>query len=213
MSPTPAALLESAKGISDLADKLGLIATVKQKLLKNPDAAAAKLSSVLDEIMKSFLAFETEVVEFLAIALEPGAELRGDRATLYELEGQALWARIQASRGHCSKIANLYTNHLNPWFQRVLDLDRSERDGLQALFLDLSNGDGTMVDILNKATWWLGEVSEKVLTHYEVGEIQEANDLVVAARREILPVRRALAHAMAQLQQLESDFVDLSGVS
>ena len=209
----PTGVLESAKGITDLADKLGLISTVKQKLLKNPDAAAAKLSSVLDEILKSFLAFETEVVKFLAITLEPGADLRRDRATLYELESQALWARIQASRGHCSKIANLYANHLNPWFQRVLDLDKTEREGLKALFDDLSNGDGIMVDILNKATWWLGEVSERVLTHFEAGEVQEANELVVAARREILPVRRALARAMALLQQLESEFVGLSGVS
>lgn len=209
----PKLLMESATKLTDVTAKLGVIEGIKKKLVKQPDVAAMKLAAVLEELQKTLLAFETEVIRFLSITLGPGPDLRSDRSALYALEGQALWARMQAARGHCGKIENIYKAYLDPWFQRVAELDTAEREALAELFSDLSDSDGQMVGLLDQATWWLGEAANSVLEVFEEGRVEEANAAIAGFRKQVLPVRRALSKTMATLQNLEADFIGMSGVS
>jgi hypothetical protein len=175
--------------------------------------AATKLAAVLEELQKTFLAYESEVVRFLAITLEPGPKLREDRAALYSLESQALWARIHAARGHCHKIANIHTKYLDPWFQRVTELNKDEREQLAALFASLSNSDSEFLIVFTQAAFWLSEKAKQVLDLFESGQIDQANAVVAAARQEIRPLRDALNNTMAKLRTLESEFIAMSGVT
>ena len=203
-------VIESAKVLGDVAGKIGLLEAVKAKLVRQPDVAATKLVAVLEELEKSFLAFEAEVVPFLSITLAPGPDYRADVARLYELDGGSLWARVNKARGHCGKIGNLYDAYLNPWFQRVTDLSNQERTSLAKLFAELRNVDHDMVDHLNKATGWLTTCAHKVLEQFEAGKVAEANQTIVDFRKEILPLRRSLSKALAVLLELESDFISMS---
>lgn len=131
----------------------------------------------------------------------------------HSLEGQALWARMEAARGHCHKIENVYGKYLDPWFQRVTGLDKAERDALSNLFKNLSDSDGQMISLLDRATSWLSERSSQVLDLYESGQVTEANKVISSARSEILPVRKALARTLARLQELEADFISMGNIT
>lgn len=209
----PIPLVETADKLTQLVERIGIIDQVKQKLTKQPDIASSKMAVVLEELMKVFLAFEAEVVSFLAITLEPGPDFKHDRGALYALEGNALGARMMAARGHCGKIDNIYTNYLDPWFQRITGLDKTEREALKELFDSLHSSDDYMVDLLNSASWWLSQRAEEVLDLYETNQQQEAISSIARARHELLPVRRALSRTVARLQALEADFISMSGTA
>lgn len=159
------------------------------------------------------LAIETELVPFLAINLEPGPDYRRDLAFLYALEGGAAWAKASATRGHCVKIGNIYDNYLNPWFKRVTGLDATERKALEQLFKELRSTDNAMVKLIEQSAMWLTESARQALDHVENGEIDEANNIIARARKQIQPVRRSLSDTLAALYRLEADFIDMSGVA
>ena len=213
MTTPEVAILDVGRKLSKLTEELGLLDAIKRKLMKQPDRAAAKLTTVLEELLKSLLVFESEVVRFLSITLDCGPEVGNDRAILHALEGQTLWARLQATRGHCSKIENIYKMFLDPWFQRVVDLDKTEREALRSLFYGLSQSDSLMVDSLNDAARWLGDQAKHVLDLLEKDHLEEANKRIAAARLHMLPVRGVLARTMARLQELEADFIMMSGTT
>ena len=60
-------ILDVGRKLSLLTKELGLLDAIKRKLMKQPDRAAAKLTTVLQELLKSLLVFESEVVKFLSI--------------------------------------------------------------------------------------------------------------------------------------------------
>jgi hypothetical protein len=207
-------MVEASTKLTETASKLGVLDAIKKSFMSQPDVAAMKLAAVLAELQKTLLAFETEAVRFVSVVLTP--EQRADdenRKALVSLEGQQLWARLSSARGHCGKIKNIYDNYLNPWFQKHTGIRQAERDQLKVLFDDLSDSDGRMVDLVNKAAWWLGDAAKAVLEVFNQGRIDEANKLIGDARQELLPARRAITNMMATLQNLEAAFIEVSRVS
>ena len=120
-------------------------------------------------------------MKFLSLSLDVASEIENNRAVLHSLEGQVLKARLKAARGHCSKIANIYKQFLDPWFQRVADLNKAEREELRSLFYGLSESDSLMVDVLDDSARWLGDQAERVLDLLERGKIEEAQGRIAAA--------------------------------
>lgn len=208
-----ASILDVGRKLSLLTEELGLLRAIKGKLMRQPDRAAAKLTTVIQELLKSLLVFESEVVKFLSLSLDVASEIENNRAVLHSLEGQVLKARLKAARGHCSKIANIYKQFLDPWFQRVADLNKAEREELRSLFYGLSESDSLMVDVMDDSARWLGDQAERVLDLLERGKIEEAQGRIAEARLFILPVRRVLAQTMGQLQELEAEFIEASRIS
>ena len=76
-------ILDPVKTTTEIASQLGVLDAVKKKLASQPDVAASKLAGALEELQKTILAFEAEVVPFLAIILEPGPDYRRDVGFLY----------------------------------------------------------------------------------------------------------------------------------
>lgn len=205
--------LDVTNRITNLAKDLGLIDTLKQKLMKQPDAAADHLAAVMEELQKSFLAFDNEVANYLAITLEPGPDLRADLGVLYSLEGNALWMRTQTAHTRCKKIGAIYVRYLDPWFQRVSGLNESEQQQLKALFKRLAEIDGDLIGMLNPAAAWLSNRASETLDAYESGDLEKARRTIANARREILPTRRALASALGRMRDLEGDFIEVAQIA
>ena len=191
--------------ILDLADKLGLIQSVKGKLLRNPDAAADKLVLVLDELTKVYITVEAELVSYLSLYFEPQENLAEERAQLLKLEGGQLKARVAEARGHCHKIGNIYWNHLNPWFARVLDSD--EQQMLQSLFMALGSADAGMISLLDGLVAWLAPQASATLDLVDGSQIDEANQHIRTARKEVATVRQTTARAVVDLRNLQADFI------
>lgn len=167
MSPTPI----SPETLLDTADRLGAIEAVKRKLVKQPDPAAAKLVTVLEELSKIYGALEDELTTYLALFFDDSdpKQLARERAALGRLEGGAIRARMGEARGRCGKIWNIYQRYLTPWFDRVLN--RGEREQLGRLFRELSEMDSHMVDAIGEVATWL--TAEALAT----GNLLAHNDL------------------------------------
>ena len=193
----------------DIADKLGLIDTVKQKLFRNPDAAADKLATVLDELSKIYSTLESELVRYLSLHFDPKGDLAEDRQVLLALESGQLRVRMNESRGHCHKIWNIYQNHLERWFHKVLSPD--EAADMQRLFEALSYGDSQMEMAICQLAEWLEKAASETLNLVDDGKLAEAQQRVRAARKEVLPARQAITQTLARLVLLQADFVAASG--
>jgi hypothetical protein len=196
------------KDLVEVSDKLGLIQVIKSKLVSQPDPAAAKLLAVLSEISKIYLAFEDELARYLALTLEQ-EELAEEKAALLELEGGKITARMNAARGHCGRIYNIFTKYLRPWFQRVLGSD--EISMTESLFNQMSLTDSMMLEAINKVSDWLTTESEAVLDLISQDRLPEARQRITDARRAVLPARRAIASAMRRIHDIEADFIQASG--
>ena len=197
--------------IVDVADKLGIIQAVKGKLLRQPDPAGDKLVAALDEIYKIYASVESELPQYLALTFDPSDAVgfAGERAKLLALEGGEVSARIGKLRGHCGKIANIYTKYLSPWFGSVLS--PAETDLLAELFRSLDEFDGQMVHAIDSVAHWLTTEASSVLTLIDSGDVHGANARVRAARKDVLPARQAISRAMRRLLDLQAEFIGVSG--
>lgn len=201
----------SPEKLVDTADRLGAIEAVKRKLMKQPDPAAAKLVTVLEELSKVYGALEDELTTYLALFFDNSdpKQLARERAALGRLEGGAIRARMGEARGRCGKIWNIYQRYLTPWFDRVLN--RAEREQLSGLFRELSEIDSHMVDAIDDVASWLTVEALTTGDLVEHNHLTDANARVAAARREIRPLRERIAEAMLQIRRLEGEFIEVSG--
>lgn len=70
---TPPNPLDFLKSLLDIADKTGALEKVKSKLIMQPDPAAEKLDTVLDEILKVYASIQLELPQYLSLWFDPGA--------------------------------------------------------------------------------------------------------------------------------------------
>ena len=113
-----------------LADELGVISAVKDKLIMNPDPAADKLVTALEELAKIFESLNSELSRYLSITFYDGQgfkERAEERSNLVELEGGQVTARMARARGHCKKIMNIYNKYFPLIAQFVTDLADQDR--------------------------------------------------------------------------------------
>lgn len=201
----------SPEKLVDVADRLGAIDAVKRKLIKQPDPAAAKLVTVLEELSKVYGSLEDELTTYLALFFDDSdpKQLARERATLGRLEGGAIRARMGEGRVRCAKIWNIYQRYLTPWFDRVLN--GAEREQLRSLFRELSEIDSHMVDTIDDVASWLTAEARATGDLVEQNDLTDANARVAAARREIRPLRERIAEARLQIHRLEGEFIEVSG--
>jgi DNA repair ATPase RecN len=201
----------SPEKLFDIADRLGAVEAVKRKLIEQPDPAAAKLVTVLEEISKIYGSMEDELTTYLSLFFDEGdqKQLARERAALARLEAGAIRARMSEARGRCGKIWNIYSRYLTPWFKRVLAPDESEQ--LRALFRELSDVDSHMVDAIEEIATWLTDEAYKTANLVEENKYLDANARVVSARREARPMRQRIAEAMVRIRGLETEFIEISG--
>jgi hypothetical protein len=195
--------------ILDLADKLGVIETLKTKLLRQPDPAADKLVAVLGELSKIYLACDAELLRYLSLSFDPQGDMAEERGTLMSLEGGQLLLRTSEARGHCHKISNIYQRYLQRWFHDVLA--PAEAATMKELFERLSYGDSQMELAIHELSDWLTREAQTTLDLVDAGKLDEANHRIKAARKAVQGTREAIRKAMSQLLELQADFIAASG--
>lgn len=192
----------------DLADRLGVIGMVKSKLLRQPEAAADNLVVVLGELSKIYQACDSELLRYLSLSFDPAGAVVEERAVLLTLEGGQLWTRAGEARGHCHKIWNIYQRDLSRWFHKVLAPD--EAASMEELFKRLSYADSQMDLAISELAKWLTDRAQKTLDLVDAGKLDEANQIVKATRKEVLPTRQAIAKAMNGLLHMQAEFIQAS---
>lgn len=198
----------------DIIDKFNIIKLVKSKLIKQPDPAAEKLVTALEELSKIYTALESEISRYLSIYFDraqSAEERKDERKNLIELEGGEIVARMGKARGHCGKIWNIYVKYLTPWFDKLLS--PKEQEKMQSLFRELSEIDSHMVDAINEVADWLTRQAHDTLNLVDANppQIEKANQYISEARRDIFETRRAIENSMRTLLDLQAEFIGISG--
>lgn len=193
----------------DLAEKLGLVQALKTKLLRQPDLAADQLVTVLGELSKIYGTCDAELLRYLSLSFDPAGAVTQERQVLLSLEGGQIRTRTGEARGHCHKIWNIYSRHLERWFHDVLNPDEARK--MKELFEGLSYADSQMGMAIDQLVSWLTQQAEDTLDLVDEQKWDEANQLIKLARKQILPARKAIAKAQADLLNLQAEFITLSG--
>lgn len=199
------------KALADLADKLGIILAVKDKLIQQRDPAVEKFIIALDEISKLYSATESELARYLSVWLEKDEENQKERELLVSLQSGPLLLRWSSARGHCHKLNNIYNAHLHKWFARLLRPD--ELDKIRSLFGEFEMVEGGFVENLDTLTRWLSDQATDALDLLDQGRVDEANSRIREARKAILPFRQQINRAMQGMLGVQAELIELLGVA
>jgi hypothetical protein len=202
------ATLFDLKPLVDLADQLGVIRAVKQKLLRQPDSAADSLVVVLGELSKIYGACDAELLRYLNLSFDPAGRIADERAVLLTLEGGQLRTRTGEARGHCHKIWNIYQRDLHRWFNDVLA--PSEASSMEELFKRLTYADSQMEVAISELTRWLTRQAEETLNLVDMGKLDQANQRIRSARKEVLPTRQFFNRVRNEMLEMQAEFIQLS---
>lgn len=207
MEPISAA--KAAADLTDVADRLGILQAVKRRLISQPDPAAEKLETVLDEIQKIYNALEGEILRYLGLLLDKESDrYQQDLETLRELESGTLTVRMRKAKTACYKIDSVYDRYLRGWFSRVIAPGETEL--LRNLFRDLGDIDGQAILAIDEVANWLVGKAKATLTLVDADQLEEAQRLLSTARQEIHPTRQSMNRAVGTLLDLQADFVKAS---
>ncbi len=201
------------KPLLDLADQFGILEVVVKKVkessVNQPEEAVSNFITALEEIYRLYTATDTEIARYLSISLSPTDDNANELEKLNLLEGNTLSLRWNKARGHCHRINNIYDKFLDKWLSNLLN--KKDNDALQRLFSTFAEVEGGFVDNLSNITAWLSNEASQVLNHFFANDFDEANKSVRIARKELLPVRRSMSKAMAQMLEIENSMIEATG--
>jgi hypothetical protein len=201
----------AGEGLSQIAERLGLLDKLKRKLLKQPDAASAKLETVLIEMSKVYRILEVSVNDYLALWLLPDEQNSKWREEVRKLRGFASGrheAEMRKAKGDCKKMWSIYVAYLRPWFSRVLD--KKEAEELARLFRELSDVDSVMVDAISVTSEWLTNHAKETMALIEAKNFEAADSRIHAASSQWQPAAETLRESMKRMYDLRASFIDVS---
>jgi hypothetical protein len=191
-----------------ILEKLGVLESVKNKLLNNPDQAAAKMDLVFVELRKAYEALDDTIAIFCAMSFDDSDGRRDALEFLNKARGGKLEIAMLEARGHCDKIRYLYDRYLAGWFNRILD--KSEQHELEQLFRWLGSGDVTWVDMLRQVAQEIQKFSDQVLTHAEASDFQAAEALRKSLAKDLRNDQDRLTAAFGHMYELKRFFAAIA---
>ena len=139
---------------------LDAVRHISAKLLKNdPVGAGDELVTVLQEVSKTFLGFESVLVRYLSLRFIPATRDK-DQDELIKLEGPQVRQMVGEFRAHCKRIGILYRFGLQAWFETA-PISREEKLALDRLFAEFEDSDTSVIvpAVDELATWLETEVA------------------------------------------------------
>lgn len=203
-------VIAAAEAVKKLYDALGVIGEVLGRLRGQPDVAALKLAEALDEIGKTYQAVDKAITDFLRLGIDQDGLEKGSELLL-KMQGGGLAVEVEKGRGHCHVISNIYDKYLDRWFNRAL-LDPDLRS-MQAVFADLRVSDFTVFDMMTSIAYKLQHSADEVLKKVQNEQADEAKDEVMAAGKELLPIRIAMSEGLRLLYTLKGEFIKIGEIA
>ena len=202
--------LNILKSTIELVKEVGsFLTTVKDNVWGNEHASYDKLNETLDEIAKFFEATQSEISDYQSLEFSDSNTRQGNKKLLYDLEGGMLRVRIEAARGHCSKIKLIYENYLDKWFREVFG-NSSEYNTIHTLFLELSVYDVNMFAATDELQKFIKNEAVAVLNFVEQKDYTAADEQIIASRATLSPIRQSISELLTNLLILKNKFMILS---
>lgn len=198
----------AALGVAKRIDEaVGIIEKLLGKLRAQPDVAALKLSMALDEIVKTYQVLDEALTAYASLALDDEA-LTTRSQVLFTIAGGSLGVQVEAGRGHCHKISNIYWRYLKRWFERVFNKQESEQ--MEAVFILFGNADDDLFATLSDLADQLGGDARSVLELVMDNDENQARRRVMETYLKVAPVQQTMAQGMKRMFALKSAFIQLA---
>jgi hypothetical protein len=195
-----------ANVLVDLADKLGVLEGIKDKLFHDPRKEHSTLARALETFAASFQRVDQLLSRLLSLSFVSDApeSLKITRELLIEAEGGGEMVRAQEIRGHCSDLLILYDRRLRPSLQSVLK--PADLPKVDEAFRCLEEFHEHTLPELQSLMDWLSTTASKLLEKVDRGELKEADDLLKQARIDVLQQRQAISKAVSRIMALTSAY-------
>jgi hypothetical protein len=192
--------------LTELTGRLDAVRHVSAKLLKHdPDGASDELVTVLQEVSKTFLGFESVLVRYLSLRFTSSTRDQ-DQAELLKLEGPQVRQMAGEFRAHCRRIGVLYDSALRDWFEAA-PISPQEKSALETLFSELEGSDAfVIVPAVDELATWLEKEVASTSELVNKGRFDDAGKRVLAARREVAPLRHTMGRIVGEFRDLEIQF-------
>jgi hypothetical protein len=192
----------------ELADKLGVLEAIKEKLFQDPKTDYSELVRALEGFASSFQVVDELLSRLLSLSFvsDTPQSLKTARELLIQAEGGALMTRAQEVRGHCNKLRILYDRRLSRSLQSTLS--PAELLKVQAAFMCLEDFHENTLPELQSLMEWLSSTASKLLEKVDREDLKGADDLLKQARIDVLPQRQAISKAVSAILALVSAYVD-----
>jgi hypothetical protein len=202
--------LTAIAAVKKVDEALGLIERLLAKLRAQPDIAAVKLSAALDEIVKTYRAVDQAFNTYASLVIDENA-LTTRSQELLTIAGGSLGVQVEEGRGNCSKIYNIYQDHLKRWFERAFN--KEEQLAIEMAFIwpdGLSDVDNTLFRELTNLAMQLENEAKDVLELVIEKRHDQARQSVLRTYRALAPVQQAMAQAMQRMFALKNAFIQIA---
>jgi len=197
------------KTVYDVAKDMGLLASLKDKLVGSPNAAQAKLADVLAQVSGFYSALNAEIGSYLCLDFASTSPV-AIRKTLDGLSSGEVELRLETARFHCKKILPIYETHLRPWFQSVVPTH--DQALYEMFFYRLADADSWVIQDLKALAEWLGKHATYTRSLYDAGDRSAAMQALQQAELDLRPIRRSIVDALRSMVQIQADLVEVAGV-
>jgi hypothetical protein len=202
--------LTAIAAVKQADEALGVIAKLLAKLRAQPDIAAVKLSAALDEIVKTYRVVDQALNAYASLAIDKDA-LTTRSQELLTIAGGSLGVQVEEGRGSCSKIGNIYREHLKRWFERAFN--QEEQLAIEKAFTwpgGLGDADDTLFCELTKLVKQLENEAKDTLALVIEKRPDQAQQSVLRTYMTLAPVQQAMAQAMQQMFKLKNQLIQVA---
>lgn len=194
--------------IDKVQDLVALLQAAQGRLTRDASPEALdSLAVVLDEISKLYQLMDSELTRYLSLSLAP-EHSADERAVLLSLDGGQITTRASEARGHCHKIATIYSHDLRSWFGSRLP--PAEMSQVDHAFGVLGSSDTDMTYVIHQLSQWLSDKATTTLDRLDAGDLAGAKALVKNARLDALPMRQKLARTISSMRDMQAELLRLT---
>jgi hypothetical protein len=117
--------------------------------------------------------------------------------------------RLAEASGSCHKIAKIYRNHLDTWFQQTFASERQTYIDLQHVFMQLSQYDLSMLSGTEELFSYLDPICDQLSRLMAGGDTAAAVSLHDETSAELLKLRKTISAVTVQLVKMRNEFAGL----
>lgn len=192
-----------------LLDQVGILGKVKNKLVNNPDVAAAKLTLVLTALAKTYQIVDDTLVEFASMSFEDVEARRDALEFLNKGRGGRLENTMMEALAHCHKIGKIYDRYLQGWFSTALN--KQEQEEIRDLFERFRYADGKWVSMLSAVARELQKKSEDMISRLEAQDIAGARAVQQGVLKSFRDTQTRVGKGLVELRKLQQEFSTITG--
>jgi hypothetical protein len=186
------------------------------KVVSIPRLALVELSRIFTEIKKSVDAINKAATTYSDAIEDPDAFI-DDNALLHDMSSSFLPGIVEAERGHCHEIRNIYNRYLSGYLSgaaaTLFRRSSAKQKRIKTIFDEMGAADDDLFAKLTIAADKMAESARRAYCLKLTGQRQAAVDLIRDAGTDLLDIRNEINDADVAIRKIANKFVKAARVA